>query len=131
MSGVYGNFLLAFPEQFRSVVLYEMTAKINGGWEKVSNSEITINAIFQHTSAGNIKDSNGNLVESSGLELWTETKDLNGMFTTLENKVYRLVTFNDWTHEGGFVRYTLEKVVGNNGSESENTSWNIGTDNFS
>ncbi len=130
MSGIYGDFLIAFPEQFRSTLLYEMKPKINGGWERVNNSELTIRGIVQHTGASHLKDSNGNLVESSGLELWTDTQGLNGRFTTLGKKVYRLTSNNDWTNEGGFVRYTLEKVVGNNGSESENTTWNIGSNNF-
>lgn len=126
MNGIYGEFLLAFPEQFRTVTVYSMDPKINGGWTVVPDSSVTIRGIYQHTSGRRIKDSNGNLVESSGLELWTETAGLNGKFTTIENTVFRITSDNQWTNEGGFCKYSLEKVVGNNGTESDDTTWNLG-----
>ena len=130
MSGVYGDFLLAFPEQYRSITVYSMTAKINGGWTVDEDSEITIKGIYQDTGGERLKDSNGNLAFTNSMELWTKTSGLNGKFTTIGSYVYRLCTNNDWTNEGGFCRYGLEKVIGNNGTESSDTSWNIGTNNF-
>ena len=135
MSGVYGDMLLAFPEQFRSLSVYDMNPLINGGWEKVVDQQeklITqeIIGVFQNTRGGGLKDINGNLGKSDGRELWTQTGGLDGKFITWGNAVYRLNDTNNWSHEGGFYRYGLEKVVGNDGSESTNTSWNIGSNNF-
>lgn len=135
MSGVYGDMLLAFPEQFRSLSIYEMRPLINGGWEKVVDLQgklITqeIIGVFQNTLGGGLKDGNGNLVRSDGRELWTKTGDLDGKFVTWDGFVYRIKDTNKWSHEGGFHRYGLEKVVGNDGSESGNTTWNIGSNNF-
>ena len=45
--------------------------------------------------------------------------------------VYRLKDNSDWSREGGFWRYGLEKVVGNNGTESDDASWNTGANSFS
>lgn len=128
---IYGNMLLAFPEQKTTTTVYDMTPKINGGYEIVTGSNIEIKCVYQHTGGKKLQDNNGNLVEYSGLELWTVTTGLNGKFTQIENTVYRLNSDNDWHKEGGFVRYGLEKVVGNNGTEPTNTAWNIGTNSFS
>ena len=126
---VYGDMLLYWPEQRRSLVIFEMRPKINGGWEQVVDQEgklitQTITGVYQNTSGDQTVDSNGNLVHKKSLELWTETKGLEDKFTTYENSIYRLKADNQWESEGGFYRYTLEKVVGNNGTESDNATWN-------
>ena len=130
MGGIYGDFLLAFPEQKKTVTVYSMTAKVNGGWAKVDGSEQTIKCIFQHSGGRKLKDSNGNKVEGSSIELWTTTAGLNGMYTTIEDTVYLLSGDNQWNNEGGYSKYSLEKVVGNNGTESTDTTWNSGSNNF-
>lgn len=129
MSGVYGDMLLFFPEQRRSITVYSQTAKMNGGWTK-NNDDRSVTGIWQHTRPKALKDSNGNTVKSSGLEFWSEEADLGGLFTVLEGDVYRLLSNQPWAFEGGFYRYELDKVVGNDGTESINTSWNVGSHNF-
>ena len=130
MSGIYGDMLLSFAEQNRSLTVYCMTPKINGGWDIVSGSSVSIIGIYQNTRGSQIKDGNGNLVQTNGLELWTHTGNLEGMFHNKDGEVYRLNASNDWSFEGGFYRYTMEKVVGNNATESDNASWNIGSNSF-
>lgn len=130
MGGIYGDFLLAFPEQLKALTVFSMTPQINGGWSIDEGSQQNIRGMYQHTGGRRLKESNGNLVSGSNMELWTQTTGLNGKFTTIESTVYRLNSDNDWTNEGGFVRYGLEKVVGNNGTESNNTAWNSGLNNF-
>lgn len=137
MAGVYGDMLLAWPEQNRTIEVYDMKPKPNGGWDKVvdqSGNVITqtIIGVFQNTRGGGVKDSNGNLVETEGRELWTQTEGLNGKFTTWNGEVFRLLVpdGSDWSFEGGFYRYGVEKVVGNNGTESDNATWNIGGGSF-
>ena len=138
MAGVYGDMLLAWPEQQRKIDVYDMTAKINGGWEVVKDPQTgeviktTILGVFQNTRGGGLKDSNGNLVTTEGRELWTRTGHLEGKFLTRDGKVFRLAApdNNDWSFEGGFYRYGVEKVVGNNGTESDNATWNLGGNSF-
>lgn len=136
MSGVYGDMLLAWPEQMRTLSVYDMKAKINGGWDKVVDPQTgklitqTIIGVFQNTRGGGVKDSNGNLVKTESRELWTQTGNLDGKFLDFEGEVYRLQDTNNWSFEGGFHRYGLQKVVGNDGTESDNASWNIGAGSF-
>lgn len=130
MGGIYGEFLLAFPEQFKTFTVYDMTPAVNGGWTTVENSGQVIKGIFQHTGGRRLQDTNGNLTQGSSCELWTKTAGLAGKFVTINSIVYRLSSDNDWTNEGGFARYGLDKIVGNNGSESTITAWNIGSNNF-
>jgi hypothetical protein len=128
---VYGDMLLFFSEQRRSLTVYQQTPLINGGWEKVLDSDLVVTGIFQNTKPSQIKDGNGNLVLSSGFEFWSETGNLNDYFTQIKDKVYRLISMQDWETEGGFYRYSLDKVVGNNGSETDDTAWNLGPNSFS
>ena len=138
MSGVYGDTLLAWPEQQRTLEVYDMTPKINGGWEPVKDPQtekvITtiIIGVFQNTRAQGLKDNNGNLVNTEGRDLWTYTGGLDGKFLTWEGRVYRLAVpdGNDWSFEGGFYRYGVEMVGGNNGTESDNAAWNLGGNSF-
>ena len=131
MSGVYGDNLLAFPEQYRTLTIFKMDPAINGGWTVVAGSSRTVRGIYQNSRGHAIKDSNGNLAQTAGFEFWTSQKDIGGDFTEIDGKVYRLNASNDWNHEGGFIRYSLEKLVGNNGTESVNITWNTGTGSFS
>ena len=128
---VYGDMLLFFSEQRKSLTVYQQTPLINGGWKKVIDSDLVVTGIFQNTKPSQIKDGNGNLVLSSGFEFWSETGNVNDYFTQIKDKVYRLMSMQDWETEGGFYRYSLDKVVGNNGSESDDTAWNLGPNSFS
>ena len=130
MNGVYGDILIAFPEQFRHVTVYRMDAQVNGGFTKTVGSDKRIRCLFQHTKGRTLKDSNGNLVKTSGFELWTHEKALAGYFVNIDDDVYRITFGADWTYEGGFVRYALDRVVGNDGTDTENTTWNLGKGSF-
>ena len=137
MAGVYGDMLLAWPEQNRTIEVYDQNPKINGGWEAVTDPQTgeilktTVVGVFQNTRGGDIRDSNGNLVKTDGREFWTQTAGLEGKFFDWNESVYRLTDTNNWSFEGGFYRYGVEKVVGNNGTESNDASWNLGCDTFS
>ena len=138
MSGIYGDMLLAWPEQNRSLEVYDQNPGINAGWAPVTDPQTgkiiktTVVGVFQNTRGSGVKDSNGNLVQAEGCEFWTQTKDLAGKFFIRDNKVYRLSVpdDSDWSFEGGFYRYGVEKVVGNNGTESDNATWNLGGGSF-
>lgn len=135
MSGIYGNMLLAWPEQYRPLEVFDMKPKVNGGWDIVKDQSgktitISIIGVFQNTRGGGIKEGNGNIVVTNGCELWTQTGSLDGKFLSENNDIYRLNAVNDWISEGGFYRYSLEKVVGNNGTESDDAAWNTGANSF-
>lgn len=132
MSGIYGDMLLHFMEQMETLSAYRMTPMQGGGWTAVSGSTTVFQGIIQNTGGSRIKDGNGNLVKSDGMEVWTAQEGLSGAFLSYKGIIYRMgISDNDWTRQGGFIRYNLEKVVGNNGTESDNTSWNTGYNSFS
>ena len=138
MAGVYGDMLLAWPEQNRQLEVYDQDPRINAGWDPVTDPQTgkiiktTVVGVFQNTRGGGVKDSNGNLVQAEGCEFWTQTKGLAGKFFIRDSKVYRLSIpdDSDWSCEGCFYRYGVEKVVGNNGTESDNATWNLGSGSF-
>jgi len=129
--GIYGDMLLVFPEQFRTFTAYEMNALVNGGFEKVEGSERDVLGIVQNTKGNAIAEQGGNLVNKSVFELWTSSTNLDGLFIDIDGKPFRLIDSNNWVLEGGFKRYTLEMVGGNNATESDDTAWNLGNDSFS
>lgn len=131
MGGIYGDMLIAFPEQLRMVTVFAMIPKINGGWEVVEKSKHSIQGVLQHTGGKAIKESGGNLATSSVYELWTSAENILGLFTRIKSNIYSIKAVSEWSHEGGFFKYSLEKVIGNDGAESNNTTWNIGANSFS
>ena len=72
MSGIYGDMLLAWPEQNRQLEVYDQNPLINAGWDPVKDPQTgkiiktTVVGVFQNTRGGGIKDSNGNLVQAEG-----------------------------------------------------------------
>ena len=104
---VYGDMLLYWPEQRRALTVFDMTPKINGGWNKVVDQSgnlitQTITGVYQNTGGDTTVDQNGNLVHKKTLELWTETGVLDDKFTTYENNILSLKSDNQWESEGGF-----------------------------
>lgn len=130
MSGIYGDSLLAWPEQQQALTVYDMAPEVNGGYNLVPGTMRVIIGIIQNTTGKQIKDSNGNLVAGNGQELWTSESNLDGIFLNYEDDVYRIKTSNNWKFEGGFKKYSLEKVVGNNGTEHDDAAWNTGGNSF-
>jgi hypothetical protein len=108
---VYGESLLAFPEQFRDFVSFEADPNISDGYGPRKNEKKENSGVLQ-TATSRVKDGNGNLVVSRRYTLWTDAKLALGIFVEFEGFIYRTMTDSDWPSEGGFYDYDLEKVVG-------------------
>lgn len=130
MSGIYGDMLLAFPEQLDAFEAFNMSAKVNGSWKRIAGSEVAIRGIIQHTAGRRVKENGGNLVASSGAELWTAQDGLTGLFMRVAKDTMRISGASQWAREGGFFKYSLEKVIGNDGTQSHDASWNTGSNSF-
>ena len=63
-----------------------------------------------------VKDSNGNLVTTNDEYLWTTSVLQIGYFVTFDDTTYRIIPSNEWTFEGSFTKYTINRVVGDNGT---------------
>ena len=121
--GVYGDMLLFWPEQLREMQYFNMLPKINSGFT-VDSSSVKIWGVIQNAASA-IKESNGNLISSDHMNLWTETKLTRGWFILFDSTTFRIVNGNDWPNEGGFYMYTIERVVGDNGTTNA-TDWTLG-----
>jgi hypothetical protein len=128
--GIYGESLLHFPEQFRSISYFDQTPKFNDGW----NTAIpigTIRGIIQNKTSG-VKDQNGLIVRNIQYYLWTLTsaRVAAGKFIDFQSDVYRIIIDNDWPTEDGFYSYELEKVVGSDGVNVTTVTVTDGSANF-
>ena len=128
MSGVYGEMLLYFPEQFRSGTYFDQQPLINSGFTRGEDPppEEPITGVFQNNIT-DIHDKNGNLVKRKGLYFWTQTLLDEGKFIRFESVVYRIVAGNDWPSEGGFYEYPIERVGADNGDDATEPSFNTGS----
>ena len=122
--GVYSpDMLLHFPEQLRPFLYFNATADINSSYTPVG-SPVTVWGVIQN-AASSIKESQGNLISSDHMNVWIDTQLTRGWFLSFSSVMYRIVNGNDWPFEGGYYMYTIERVVGDNGTPVTQT-WNKG-----
>lgn len=118
---IYGEMLLSFPEQFRSFTYFDMPALINDSYGTRTNIS-TIQGVVQNAGT-DIKDSNGNIVKTDEMNIWTMANLIHGRFIEFNSIVYRIIPGNDWPTEGGFYSYTIKKLVGSNGTSTDTQAW--------
>lgn len=120
MNGVYGSLVTAFPEQFEDVAYFDMQPQQGSGYGPRTDIS-TIRAVVQCTEGRRVDPVNGNLIVTRKMDLWTEALLQVGWFVEFTEDavpvVYRLKADNEWRREAGYTRYSLERVVGANGTE--------------
>ena len=122
--GVYSpDMLLHFPEQLRPFLYFNATADINSSYTPVG-SPVTVWGIIQN-AASSIKENHDNLSTSDHMNVWIDTKLNIGWFLSFQSTMYRIIPGNEWNFEGGFYSYTIERVMGDNGTPVAQT-WNKG-----
>jgi hypothetical protein len=134
MGGVYGNHMLAFPEQFINCAYFDQAALPDSGYGPETGGE-TVRGVLQCTLGRRVETRNGNLVRERKMAFWTTHRLVVGKFLRLPASegahVYRIKGSNDWRREAGFTEYALERVVGADGDENVDTVPNVGTGSFS
>jgi hypothetical protein len=134
VNGVYGSILTAFPEQFADVLYFDMAPLASSGWGPRTDKKKIRATVVQCTTGRKVKDSNGNLVISRDMELWSEELLQAGRFVEFEEDgafaVYRISGDNEWRREAGFVVYSLAKVVAADGTEGADPAFSNGTGAF-
>lgn len=120
MSGFYGSMLLGWSELRQPMEHFDMDPKINDGYDEANFLGI-IYGIIQNDSSG-VKVQNGNLVRYVEDFLYYDEELKSGTFIKVKGYIYRLVLDNEWPSQGGFYRYILNKLVGSNGSDVEETN---------
>jgi hypothetical protein len=122
--GVYSPDMLAhFPEQFRDFSYFDMQEQVNSGYV-IIGTPVLYSGILQNDSSM-VADSSGNLVQIQHENLWFEGLLDRGKYVDFDSTRYRIVNGSDWPTEGGFYHYTLERLVGDNGT-IDPTVWDIG-----
>lgn len=117
--GIFGNMLMYQTGQFRDFTYFNMNPNVNSGYTiDTSFPAQKLRGVLQN-SVSKVAESNGNLVDINDERLWCEKQLLRGLFINFDEYkevTYRIVDGNDWPFEGGFFMYTLERVVGDNGT---------------
>ena len=124
MGSLYGDALVHFLELRETFQYFEQVARVGAGYEPVGDVEDIV--CIRQTGPGR-RLSNTNRTDynaiapaikvSDTLDIWSLSKRLTlGFFVLYDNSVYRIVSEKDWELESGYYAYTLEKVVGNDGS---------------
>ena len=133
MGGVYGNHIMAFPEQFISVDYFDQAALADGSYAAPTGSK-TVRGVLQCTLGKVIDTRNGNLVRERKMSFWTAADLVVGKFLRMPasegRHTYRVKGSNDWRREAGFTVYALERVVGASGDDNLDTVPNVGTGSF-
>ena len=121
MSGVYGEFLGFFPELFEEFLVYTHED------DRVSGYELT----FEKKIKGIRQTTNEYIDMKRAKELplldigqrytfWSYSKlDIATEFVEIDGDMYRPMKVAQFNREGGFWETVLEKVVGNDGTETE------------
>ena len=114
MAGVYGDQLLAFSEQFRSVSYFSMKQEVGAGYK--DRTELgKVRGVFQYMKKGDLARENEVLSDEQVPTFWTRKKLESGNFIEMKGDdcLYRITNNQPWKFEGNFYIYILESVTGN------------------
>ncbi len=129
MSGIYGDMLAFFSEQFRQFDYFSMNTDTTSGF----NTRTPIGrmkGVLQYMKRGELLRESDVLSDVNIPTLWTRNKLKAGNFIQFckdDEDVYRIVNPGNWKHEGNFYIYILETVTGNTYKQEAHDNVNIGT----
>lgn len=124
MSGIYGDTLVFFSEQFQRIEAFNQVARVGSGYEKVGTS-FYITGIVQTGEGKEVIGATGRLSQYANWkvlaapekkQLWTYTKCKIGLFIRYEEEIYVIGKRLDWSKEAGFYAYRMSRVIGDNGA---------------
>ena len=97
-----------FKEKFRC-----FTAKVQVGAGISDRTYLPdVIGILQYLKGGGTDNDSGAVYATEKPYLWTKAELPNLAFIERPNELYRIVGNNDWSREGGFYRYDLQKWQG-------------------
>lgn len=114
MGGIYGDMLLAFAEQFRSVSYFSMKQEVGAGYKDRTDLG-KVRGVFQYMKKGDLSRENEVLSDEQVPTFWTRKKLESGNFIEMKGDdcLYRITNNQPWKFEGNFYIYILESVTGN------------------
>lgn len=131
MSGVYGDQLAFFPEQFEDAVAFRMDPILVGGYENRKDIVHT-SGVFQWLKGGSLDIEEHLLVRADTIVYWTYDALEEGMFLErADGKLFRIVKEMDWEQKGTFYRFVIETVVGNTDEQTTDPEVTLGINQYS
>jgi hypothetical protein len=126
--GVYGNFLDAFPELFRTVAFWDRLPQIGAGFERAEEKEYRVivltdaQANFQDKKAGDYKALD--FANHDVLYCGVDTPIKKGMFLRHpdDGDIFTIDVALDYTFTGGFRAWGIDRVQGANGMNQQDIS---------
>lgn len=129
MSGVYGDQLAFFSEQFRMFDYFSMEAQPVASYSQRKPLG-KIKGVFQYVKKGDLIRENDTEADVNVPTIWTRTKLRVGNFIEMDEELYRITSDYPWKFEGGFYCYSLETFVGNSDVQTPFTDVNLGQNNY-
>jgi hypothetical protein len=123
---VYGPQLAAFPELMQDFTVFDLPPKMTAGFGERIN-EHTVTGYWswrKHSESGIYENAR---VEDQRATFWAKDDDETGapgiaIFDCIEKDgdVYQCIEDDEFTHEGGFTRCTMQIIAGLTGREVTN-----------
>lgn len=129
MSGVYGDQLAFFAEQFRQVSYFSMKPVPTGSYTKRIDLG-KVKGVFQYNKKGDLLRENDTEAETEVPTFWTRQKLIVGNFIQREDELYRITSDWTWKFEGNFYVYALETFIGNSDVQKPFEHVNLGQNSY-
>lgn len=131
--GVHGPMMVHFSEEFREITYFQMDPEINSGYGARLNEGKTRGVVHMYsappTAEGvKLRDVGHNLVIEKKPFLWARKAIDVGWFVDDGLDVYRVLSQNRWDFEASMTIHGLERVVGDNGTDTVNPAFYLGGD---
>ena len=118
MNGALGSVLTSFPEAKVPVQYFDMQPLPGSGYGPRTDVRL-LRGVLQCVGGRRVRTANGNLVIERQMRYWSDTPLQVGRFLDDGKYVYRVgIPDDDWSDEADMVIYTLERVVGADGTET-------------
>lgn len=127
MGGVYGDQLVFFSEQFRTVSYFSMRTDSVAGFSDRKDLG-KVRGVFQYMKMGDLDRENDTLSDISVPTFWTRRRLEAGNFILIsdDDDLFRIVREQSWRHEGNFIIYVLETVSGNTDEQTPHEDVDLG-----
>jgi hypothetical protein len=137
MGGVYGSFIEFFPELFEKCVTYTQVPLETAGYKGRKDGK-TYRVIYQSDGESGLTGPAGRLSYHSQWRtidmanndiMWSRKEIPVGVFfihPRKEKAVYRVVKQLDFSKEGGYYEWGIQRVTGDNGNQTGRLSINKG-----
>ena len=133
MGSIHGSMLVHFTEEFRPFTYFQMTPRVTSGFEERTDVRKSRGVVHMYsappTAEGvKLREVNTSLVIEKKPFLWCRTVIPVGWFVEFGDDVYRVLSHNEWEFEASMTIHGLERVVGDNGTVTNEPSYNLGND---